>query len=167
MFIRVLAISTLLCLLPVAGLATEWQELDWTELMPPEDLALLENMPVADHEGDEPVTLPEEIMEGNIRPELDGTPLRIPGFIVPLQVNDDQKITEFFLVPYFGACIHVPAPPPNQITHVTYAPGYNPDALYHPFWIQGVLHTDKVSNDVADASYVMDAVLVEPYQEAY
>lgn len=143
----------------------EWKEVDWLELMPPEDLLLLESMPEIDHDGEGPVTLPDEIMTGRVVPEMDQTAARIPGFVVPLKVvGSEQRIVEFFLVPYYGACIHVPPPPPNQIIHVTYQPGFTLDVLYEPMWVQGVLRTESVENDIALASYVIEADLVEPYE---
>lgn len=142
----------------------EWREVDWLELMPPEDLLLLESMPEIDHEGDGPVLLPDEIMTGRPVEDMDQTPARIPGFVVPLKVvGAEQRIVEFFLVPYFGACIHVPPPPPNQIIHVTYEPGFTLDVLYDPYWIQGVLKVERIENDIALASYTLEAVVVEPY----
>ncbi|SFR60306.1 hypothetical protein SAMN05216203_1709 [Marinobacter daqiaonensis] len=154
-----------LVLAPVAHGQQDWQELDWLELMPEEDLRLLESLPEVDHEGDGPVALPDEIMTGRVVPEMDGTPARIPGFVVPLKTVGDQRIVEFFLVPYYGACIHVPPPPPNQIIHVTYKPGFTLEALYDPIWTQGVIRTEKVENDIASSSYTMTAELIEPYEE--
>ena len=58
---------------------------------------------------------------------------RIPGFVVPLKTTEDIRILEFFLVPYYGACIHVPPPPPNQIIHVKYKEGFTLEALYRSF----------------------------------
>ena len=113
------------------------QEIDWLELMPEEDLNLLENMPEVSHEGDGPATLPDEIMTGRVVPEMDGRSGRIPGFVVPLKTTQDMRILEFFLVPYYGACIHVPPPPPNQIIHVKYKKGFKLEALYDPVWIEG------------------------------
>ena len=52
-----------------------------------------------------------------VNTELDGQNVRIPGYLLPLDF-DGKKVTEFLLVPYVGACIHVPPPPPNQIVHV-------------------------------------------------
>lgn len=143
----------------------EWREVDWLELMPEEDLLLLESMPEINHDGDGPVMLPDEIMTGRPVDAMDQVPARIPGFVVPLKVvGSEQLIVEFFLVPYFGACIHVPPPPPNQIIHVTYKPGFTLDVLYDPFWIQGVLRIEEVENDVALASYTLEAVKIEPYE---
>ncbi|MFM9922469.1 DUF3299 domain-containing protein [Variovorax sp. H27-G14] len=48
---------------------------------------------------------------------LDGKPAKLAGFVVPLDASPDG-IREFLLVPYFGACIHTPPPPANQIVHV-------------------------------------------------
>ena len=49
--------------------------------------------------------------------ELDGLAVRIPGFIVPLDMDEEQRVTELFLVPYYGACLHMPPPPPNQMIY--------------------------------------------------
>lgn len=144
----------------------EWRELDWLELMPEEDLRLLESLPEVEHEGDGPVELPDEIMTGRVVPEMDGTRARIPGFVVPLKtVGSEQRIVEFFLVPYYGACIHVPPPPPNQIIHVTYKPGFTLQALYDPVWVRGTLRTEKVENDIASSSYTLVSEEVKPYEQ--
>jgi hypothetical protein len=154
-----------LTFLPVTASAEQPQEIDWLELMPEEDLYLLENMPEVDHEGDGPVALPDEIMTGRVVPEMGGKSGRIPGFVVPLKTTDDMRILEFFLVPYYGACIHVPPPPPNQIIHVKYSEGFKLDALYDPVWIEGTLEIEKTENDVAKSSYSIVAKDVIPYEE--
>ena len=51
------------------------------------------------------------------RPELNGCEVRLPGYLVPLE-GQAGEWKEFLLVPYFGACIHSPPPPANQIVHV-------------------------------------------------
>jgi hypothetical protein len=100
----------------------------------------------------------------NIKVEYNQKNIRIPGFIVPLEYDEKQVITEFFLVPYFGACIHVPPPPPNQIIHVKYPEGLTLEALYDPFWIEGKLKTELVENDLAVSAYAIAADNVKPYQ---
>lgn len=161
------------CLLPLLFLilsalsaplaAAEPQEVEWIELMPKEDLELLQNMPEIGHESNDPAALPEQLMTGNVVEAMDQRNIRIPGFVVPLEFSDDKRVTEFFLVPYFGACIHVPPPPPNQVIHVSYPEGIHVDALYEPYWITGTLKTERISNDVADASYIMTADDVRLY----
>jgi hypothetical protein len=91
--------------------------------------------------------------------------IRLPGFVVPVEYNDDQVITEFFLVPYFGACIHVPPPPPNQIIYVKYPQGLELTALYDPFWIEGTMKTQLIQNDIALSAYSIDASKIKPYEE--
>ena len=139
------------------------RELDWLELMPAEDLALLENMPEIEHQGDGPALLPDEIMTGRVVPEMDGVNARIPGFVVPLKTTQDMRILEFFLVPYYGACIHVPPPPPNQIIHVKYKEGFTLEALYDPVWIEGTLEIERTENDLGTSSYSIVAEQVSPY----
>lgn len=151
-------------LLPATGRA-ESREIDWLELMPAEDLALLENMPEIEHDGDGAPLLPDEIMTGRVVPEMGDVEGRIPGFVVPLKTTQDMRILEFFLVPYYGACIHVPPPPPNQIIHVKYKEGFTLEALYDPVWIEGKLVIERTENDLGASSYSMVATSVEPYDE--
>jgi len=141
------------------------REIDWLELMPAEDLNLLESMPEIVHEGDGPPMLPDEIMTGRVVPEMDGVSGKIPGFVVPLKTTEDMRILEFFLVPYYGACIHVPPPPPNQIIHVKYKEGFTLEALYDPVWVEGTLTVERTENDIAKSSYSVVAEKVERYQQ--
>lgn len=101
----------------------------------------------------------------NVNAEFNQQAIRLPGFVVPVEYNDDQVITEFFLVPYFGACIHVPPPPPNQIIYVKYPKGLELTALYDPFWIEGTMHTEIIQNDIALSAYRLDAETIKPYEE--
>ena len=57
-----------------------------------------------------------------VRLDLNDKDVRIPGFIVPLEYKESEIVTRFLLVPYFGACIHEPPPPPNQTIYVVYEP---------------------------------------------
>ena len=93
---------------------------------------------------------------------LDGQAIRIAGYLVPL---DETKagLTNFLLVPYFGACIHTPPPPSNQIIDVTpKAPskGWRP---MDTVWVSGTLRTLRSETYMGVSSYRMEAVSVEPY----
>ncbi|MGL4829805.1 MAG: DUF3299 domain-containing protein, partial [Vibrio sp.] len=90
-------------------------KLDWLDLIPEQERKLFDQqgMPMPDHNATEPA---KQQQLGTVRTELNGSRVKIPGFVIPLE-GDDQKVTEFLLVPYFGACIHVPPPPPNQIIY--------------------------------------------------
>ncbi|MDM3871333.1 DUF3299 domain-containing protein [Porticoccus sp. W117] len=97
--------------------------------------------------------------------ELNNQKVRIAGFIVPLEFDDNMVVTEFFLVPYFGACIHVPPPPPNQLVYVTMEKGIELEAIYDPFWVSGILTTEGKMNDTGFAAYSMAAQRVDDYSE--
>ena len=95
----------------------------------------------------------------------DGAIVRVPGFIIPLEDND-QAVSEFLLVPYPLACIHVPAPPPNQIVHVKMDKGKKVAFdFYAPVWAQGRLKIQQTQNMYTDSSYFMTGLSVEPYRE--
>ncbi|MBU2869076.1 DUF3299 domain-containing protein [Colwellia sp. E2M01] len=96
---------------------------------------------------------------------LNGAPIRIPTFIVPLEFDDNQKVTQFFMVPYYGACIHLPPPPPNQTIFVNYPQGITVNSITEPYWISGILKTSLVENDLATAAYTMEIHHFELYME--
>ena len=72
--------------------------------------------------------------------QLVGKSIKIPGFAVPLEGDDGfEYINEFLLVPYFGACIHVPPPPPNQVIHVILDEPVHFEVISFAIWITGIL----------------------------
>lgn len=93
-----------------------------------------------------------------------GARVRIPGFVVPLETSG-EKIREFLLVPYFGACVHVPPPPANQLIHVIpdkpVPGGWN----MLPVWVNGVMAVGRIDSDMGTAGYQLRAVKVEEYVE--
>jgi hypothetical protein len=116
------------------------------------------------------VTVPKDryqqaLVSQEVVAEMDGKMIRLPGFIVPLEYKSEQIVTKFFLVPYFGACIHVPPPPPNQIILVDYPKGLKLESIYDPFWLSGKLKVVLTENDVAISSYSLDLKDYELYQE--
>ena len=94
---------------------------------------------------------------------MDQQEIKIGGYPVPIESDANGRYTQFFLVPYAGACIHVPPPPPNQIILVNYPAGMDLSDIYQPLWIEGVLRVSQTSNQLADASYELDADQVGPY----
>jgi len=103
---------------------------------------------------------------------LDGQTVRIPGYALPLE-HDGTAVTEMLLVPYVGACIHVPPPPANQIVYVRLNQSYKADDLYDPVWITGRMKVQAANKSLTyvdgsagiDAAYTLDGVKVEPYEE--
>jgi uncharacterized protein len=90
--------------------------------------------------------------------------LRIPGFIVPLDVDAAGQVVEFLLVPYYGACIHVPPPPPNQIIYVKPAQPILVKDTFNAYWVTGRMHVEIRTTQMASASYSMNASKVEAYE---
>lgn len=97
--------------------------------------------------------------------ELDGKEVRLPGFIVPLDLDDVGNIREFFLVPYFGACMHFPPRPPNQIVHVTVEEAFPLYSVWDPFWVEGAMRTEQHSTELGLAGYALQATKIEVYEE--
>jgi hypothetical protein len=94
---------------------------------------------------------------------LDGSHVRLAGFVVPLDL-EGGTMSEFLLVPYYGACIHVPPPPANQTIHVVAPPGREyVGTLFDPVWVTGTLRVVSSSSDLAHAGYRIDLLRVEPY----
>jgi hypothetical protein len=160
-----------------------YQEIEWPDLMPKEDLDALMNPPeylddIAD--GSEEDALPEQFSTGaenpddpyqkalvstRVIPEFNNRKIRLPGFIVPLDFDDHQVITTFLLVPFFGACIHLPPPPPNQIIFATYEPGLSLDDLSDAFFVEGTIFTELKEGDLATSAYSMTIDRILPYEE--
>lgn len=84
--------------------------------------------------------------------KVDGAKVRVPGFIVPLEDNS-ESVSEFLLVPSPQACIHVPAPPSNQMIHVKMASGRRAQMSYGPVWVQGRMRFSEVNGPYGKSSY--------------
>jgi hypothetical protein len=166
-------------------IAKDYKEIIWDDLIPEAELEIMQQLstllsnphqpldPNADIRDDiksamEQINDPDVqgVMNSiNVRPELNNQTVSIPGFVVPLETNDENAITEFFLVPYFGACIHVPPPPPNQIIFVRYEEGLQVEGIWMPFEIKGTLFTEKVENETAVSAYTFIADDVTEFEE--
>jgi len=160
-----------------------FKTIEWNDLIPEEDLNVLMNPPgyiddLEDTAFDDDISAQltinvdsaandryqQALVSTNIIEEMNGLLVRIPGFVVPVEF-DEESITEFFLVPYFGACIHSPPPPPNQIIYVHAPKGLKLETLYDPFWISGKLSTSLVENYMATAAYSLKMTSYEAYTE--
>ena len=88
-------------------------------------------------------------------PSVNDTRVRIAGFVVPLEAEGDQQMREFLLVPYFGACIHTPPPPANQIIHVTSTKPIKGFRTMDPMWASGTLRTAISDTAMGTSGYRM------------
>ncbi|MBV4456403.1 DUF3299 domain-containing protein [Pseudomonas sp. COR58] len=160
----------LLMALPVWAAAPK--DLTWSEMIPPDAPAETPNMtPLHDLSkmgdalsAESAPAAKQDMPNAPVVQSLDGQNVRLPGYIVPLEVSEEGRTTDFLLVPYFGACIHVPPPPSNQIVHVKSEVGVKLDELYQPYWVEGPLQVKPSTSELADAGYQMAADKIYVYE---
>jgi hypothetical protein len=156
----------------------EFTELAWEDLeMPGHGLAdivkkyqpQIDSIPENDPAEDAVMEkMQAELNTAPVNPALDGKKIKIPGFISPLEVDDAKgMVKEFLLVPYFGACIHVPPPPVNQTLLVKPLEGKSigMERMYEPVWVYGTIMAQQVHTDLAEAGYQIKDARVEIYQD--
>ena len=104
-------------------------------------------------------------------PELDGRLVRIAGYALPLEQNA-SGVTEFLLVPYVGACIHVPPPPQNQTVYVKLSSPYKLDSLFEAVWVTGLISAEGNTRSLSfvdgtapvQTGYTVTGLAIEPYE---
>lgn len=95
---------------------------------------------------------------------MQGRAVRLPGYVVPLE-QTAAGMTEILVVPYFGACIHTPPPPANQIIHVVLRAPIKALRAMDAIWLSGVLDTGRADTAMGTSGYRMTAATVEPYTD--
>lgn len=106
----------------------------------------------------------EQIGTFNVVEDLDGMKIRLPGYIVPLDFSAKAEHKEFLLVPYFGACLHSPPPPPNQIIFVSAEPAAKIPDIYDPVWLEGTLSTGRFDTELGNSAYELSLSNLELYE---
>lgn len=181
MMMRWSALFALIVFVSPGFAATEPKVIAWPDLMPkepvlPEDLAgdldFGDDAAASDQPSDP--GLGGVVMHGmtpapifgdaaDVVEELNDVQVKIAGYVLPLDF-EATTVKEFLLVPYVGACIHVPPPPPNQIIYVTSEEGIEVEGMFVPMWITGTLATATFSNELADVGYTMTLDESEIYE---
>ncbi|MEL6318046.1 MAG: DUF3299 domain-containing protein [Pseudomonadota bacterium] len=95
--------------------------------------------------------------------DFDGKTVRLPGYVVPLDF-DDGYVENFLLVPFIGACVHVPPPPPNQIVMVSLAEKRKL-GLFEAIYVTGPILATPVSSEIAEIGYQINAPEIDPYDD--
>ena len=154
-----------------------YKTIDWNDLMPDpwvkemsKDMVAMSKLSYLQDSSDEATKAMSAI-----RKKLDEAPIvktqlnkkvRIPGYAVPLDAERSDK-REFLLVPYFGACIHTPPPPANQIVLVRPTAQSKikkmPESM-DVLWVEGELKEGRVSTGQGVSGYLLEAVSVAPYE---
>lgn len=171
-------------LTPAAGAASgttgPYRKLNWDELMPShwDPMKALKGLDLSNMQDSDPrarEALEKVRVAWNDAPvvsELNGVQVEIPGFVVPLD-TDPNRIKEFLLVPYFGACIHVPPPPSNQVLHVLVPKKLTRDQqvalknavrLYGTISVSGTLETVSVNTAMGFSGYRIKADAINAYK---
>ncbi len=152
-------------------LEIEWDDLIPADWMPEklfEDLFADESLDALDDADPRAAELMAKVREAwdnaPVVNAFNGKRVRIPGFVVPLD-GDAKVIREFLLVPYFGACIHVPPPPANQLILVEPEQPIPADWNMVPVWVSGVMQIDRQVSDLGTAGYRIQGMKIEEYEE--
>ncbi len=96
---------------------------------------------------------------------MEGKTVRMAGYMVPLD-GAAYRTTEFLLVPYYGACIHVPPPPPYQIVHVKAIPAEGfPLDIQKPVWVEGTFSLQPKQSVYGEAGYSMEVRDVQAFEQ--
>ena len=143
----------------------EVTDLDW-DMLVPEGRDGVQTAGVVQHETLTDDTSPWQVDTDTdaVRHDLDGARVRIPGYMTPL-TWDDAEVGEFLLVPYVGACVHVPPPPANQIVYVEVDGTVPVLEMWEPFLAVGTLQTNARSTELAEVGYTMKLQHLEIYEE--
>ncbi|MCZ4316296.1 DUF3299 domain-containing protein [Comamonadaceae bacterium G21597-S1] len=140
----------------------QFREIAWQELVPPgwDPLAQYRDQDITqmDDGSAEAVALARRMREtwdnAPTNRALDGARVRLSGYVVPLE-SDQGRMSEFLLVPFFGACIHVPAPAANQMVHVRLAEPVADLRTMDLVWVNGQLTTGRTDSAMGMAGYRM------------
>ena len=173
-----------------AALEGEYEEIVWDDLMPDGELERLEALytdfyddlearlksqnTLSEAAKDQDVAAliaegsandsMEQIGTYNVVEDLDGAKVRLPGYVVPFDFSSDAEYSEFLLVPYFGACLHTPPPPPNQMLFVKASPPAKITDIYEPVWLEGTISTGKFESDLGNSAYELTLAKLETYE---
>lgn len=150
-------------LVPGRALANPFREITWQDLIP-------KGVPYGQIIG------PGQMDEANdtwnpeydanakkVNRTLDGKRVKLPGYIIPFDVSA-KGVTSFMLVPYVGACIHTPPPPPNQLVFVTTDDPWPSESMWDAVWVSGQLSAKALSTTIADVGYHITANKIEVYE---
>jgi hypothetical protein len=159
---RMLAILSAVALAPRGARAEEITDLGWSDLLPEGEVALppllqdfIEHSPDTVAAGQPP--------SSGVRTDWNGRTVRMNGFVVPIEY-DGTGVSAFILVPYVGACVHVPPPPANQLVFVTTEEPFETKGLFAAVTVTGMFGTAAVSTQLAQIGYALSADRIEPYR---
>jgi len=147
---------------PSLSNAETYIDLDWEDLLPEDQSSIpsaVRNLLPHD-EGMQSTR--QQLPSSGVRTDWNGQIVRLRGFILPIDFSG-TSVTAFILVPYMGACVHVPPPPANQLVFVTTQTPYESNGLFEPVNVIGMFGVSSLSTHLADIGYALSADKIEPY----
>lgn len=107
----------------------------------------------------------EAMISTNSVDTFDSQAVSIAGFIVPIDYGENQQLRNIFIVPYFGACLHFPPPPPNQIIFAQLGEGFIDFEITQAYLLKGVFRRGLFEDPLGTSAYIIDVVAIEPYYD--
>ncbi|MAD15272.1 MAG: hypothetical protein CL579_04225 [Alteromonadaceae bacterium] len=155
---------------------SEITHLGWGELLPKSDQEVLKKYQSSSEKSlSEKVTLSLQattdqryqsaLYSTNVVEDVIDKTVSISGYMVPIDLNEDRSIKRFFLVPYYGACIHYPPPPPNQMIYVDLIDGFSKIMMSQAFTLTGVLEKGLFEDHQGTSAYILNVSQIEEFNE--
>ncbi len=158
---RMLALLAASGLMPHALHAEAFVDLEWADLLPEGEAPIPPVIQeLINHDG--PSLSDQQPPSSGVRTDWNGQIVRLPGFIVPIE-HRGTGVTAFLLVPFVGACVHVPPPPANQLVFVTTETPYDSKGLFEPVNVIGMFGTASLTTQLAQVGYALSADRIEPF----
>ena len=156
---------------------TEFESVEWQNLIPDEERQLFEKYQTSNKaslgalqdrflktlQAANDDAYQSALVSMNTVSELNGRAVVISGFIVPIDFHDNQDPHSLFIVPYFGACIHFPPPPPNQMLFAQIQEGFSQFDLNQAYTLEGVIETGLFEDPMGTAAYILRVKSIRKY----
>jgi hypothetical protein len=149
-------------LTPQFAWAEDYIDIGWKDLLP-DGTAMIPPMLQGLIAHDQAPLSSQQPESNGVRTDWNGQIVRLPGFIVPIDYSG-TGVTAFILVPFVGACVHVPPPPANQLVFVTTPEPYESSGMFEPVNVIGMFGVSSLSTQLADIAYALSADRIEPYR---
>ncbi|MDW3221868.1 MAG: DUF3299 domain-containing protein [Paracoccaceae bacterium] len=151
----------MLGLMPGTAFADAYLDLNWADLVPEGESFIPPSLRgVIDHSSSSLIS--EQPESSGLRTDWNGQIVRLPGYIVPIDYSG-TGVTAFILVPFVGACVHVPPPPANQLVFVTTEKPYESSGLFEAVNVIGMFGTASMTTQLAEIGYALSADEIEPF----
>jgi hypothetical protein len=159
-FLTGLATSSII---PNIALAEDFIDLEWEDLLPEGAEVPTQNWFLDELHDSFNNLMGLQPASSGVRGDWNGKVVRIPGFIVPIDYSG-TGVSAFILVPYVGACVHVPPPPANQLVFVTTERPYETEGLFEPVNVTGMFGVSSIRTQIAEVGYALSADKIEPFR---